>query len=205
MALRFEDHAGFQRTCLIAAAGGALGASYPPVANIVPWAAAGAMFALGAAMRWDGELPPALWIVAAAALAVGVGWAAPWIAALREIAAIILPASGAAALGGAVLGLWLGSATAPLHLRAGRDRIERRLAELRSQLDPEALRLAERAVSARILLLRTAPPEVRSGLRRVADGLALSALDLSRQGTEASRAELLERVVQLERASSALG
>ncbi len=60
-------------------------------------------------------------------------------------------------------------------------------------------------MSARVLLLRTAPADVRPGLRRVADGLALSALDLARQGTEASRAELLERVVQLERACSALG
>jgi hypothetical protein len=45
---------------------------------------------------------------------------------------------------------------------------------------------------------------VREGLRRVADALALSALDLAGQGTEASRAESLERVVQLERACSAL-
>src|SRR5207302_556961 len=112
VALRFEDHAGFERTCLIAAAGGALAAGYATSIT--------------------------------------------------------------------------------------------RLAELRLRLDPEALRLAERVASARILLLRTAPSEVRPGLRRVADRLALSALDLAGQGTEASRAELLERVVQLERACSTL-
>ena len=208
MALRFVDHAGFQRTCLIAAAGGALGACYAswmaPAAGMIPWAAAGATFALAAAVRWQGEIPPAPCIAAAAALAVAAACAAPSLVSLREIAATILPASGASALAGAVLGLWLGGATAPLHVRAV-DLVERRLAELRSQLEPEALRLAERAMSARVLLLRTAPAGVRPGLRRVADRLALAALDLAREGTEASRAELLDRVVQLERACSALG
>jgi len=207
VALRFEDHAAFERTCLIAAAGGGLVAcsatSLAPAAGLVPWAAVGAVLAVAAAARWD-ELPPAACIAASAALAVGAGCAAPSLLPLTEILETVLPRSGAAALGGAVLGLWLGAATAPLHLRAGEDRVGRRLAELRPRLDPEALRLAERALSARDLLLRTAPSEVRPGLRRVADGLALSALDLAVQGTEASRAGSLERVVQLERACSAL-
>ena len=207
MALRFEDHAGFERTCLIAAAGGALAAGYAtsvtPPADLVPWAAAGAVFALGVAVRWE-ELPPVPCIAAAALLAAGAVYAAPSLLPLTEILETVVPAPGAAALGGAVLGLWLGGATVPLHLRVGSDRVERRLAELRLRLDPEALRLAERVASARILLLRTAPSEVRPGLRRVADRLALSALDLAGQGTEASRAELLERVVQLERACSTL-
>ena len=208
MTFRFEDHGAFGRTCLIAAAGGGFLACYAssmtPAAGLVPWAAVGAVFALGAAARWEDDLPPIACIAASGALAVGAGYAAPSLVPLTEILGTVLPVSGAAALGGAVLGLWLGAATAPLHVRAGGDRIERRLAELRSALDPEALRLAERAVCARVLLLRTAPSEVRPGLRRIADGLALSALDLAGQRTEASRAELLERVVQLERACSTL-
>jgi hypothetical protein len=71
---------------------------------------------------------------------------------------------------------------------------------MRPRLGPEALRLAERAVAARLLLLRTAPAEVRPGLRKAADGLALAALALAEQDTEASRAALLERVEHLERA-----
>src|SRR2546430_15674003 len=54
VALRFEDHAGFERTCLIAAAGGALAAGYAtsvtPPADLVPWAAAGAGVANRVAM-----------------------------------------------------------------------------------------------------------------------------------------------------------
>ncbi|HKB75808.1 MAG TPA: hypothetical protein VKC58_04380, partial [Myxococcales bacterium] len=80
MALRFVDHAAFQRTCLIAAAGGALGACYAswmaPAAGMIPWAAAGATFALAAAVRWQGEIPPAPCIAAAAALAVAAACAA---------------------------------------------------------------------------------------------------------------------------------
>jgi len=208
VALRFEDHAAFERTCLIAAASGGFLAcsatSMTPASGLVPWAAVGAVLALAAAARWDDDRPPVACIAASAALAVGAGCAAPSLLPLTDLLGTVLPRSGATALGGAVLGLWLGAATAPLHLRAGADRIGRRLAELRPRLDSEALRLAERALSARDLLLRTAPSEVRSGLRRVADGLALSALDLAGQGTEASRAESLERVVQLERACSAL-
>lgn len=208
MPLRLEDHAAFERTCLIAAAGGGFlactASSTAPVSGLVPWAAAGTVLALAAAARWEDDRPPVACIAASAALAVAAGCAAPAILPLTDLLGTVLPRSAATAVGGAVLGLWLGAATAPLHLRAGGDRIGRRLAELRPRLDAEALRLAERALTARDLLLRTAPSEVRPGLRRVADGLALSALDLAGQGTQASRAEALERVVQLERACSAL-
>jgi hypothetical protein len=91
----------------------------------------------------------------------------------------------------------------PLHLRTARDRVEQRLAGLRPRLEPELLRLAERAAAARAELLRSAPPEIRPGLRRVADGLALAALDLAEQGTDVSRARLVEQVGQLERARDA--
>ena len=88
MALRFEDHAGFERTCLIAAAGGALAAGYAtsitPPADLVPWAAAGAVFALGVAVRWE-ELPPVPCIAAAALLAAGAVYAAPSLLPLTEI------------------------------------------------------------------------------------------------------------------------
>src|SRR2546421_8082335 len=116
--LRFEDHAGFERTCLVAATGGALAAFYAtsttPPADLVPRAAAGAVFALVVAVRWE-ELPPVPCIAAAAALAAGAVYAAPSLLALTEILEIVLPRSGAAALGGAALGLWLGGATIPLH------------------------------------------------------------------------------------------
>jgi len=248
VALRFEDHAGFERTCLIAAAGGALAAYYAtwmmPAARLVPWAAAGAMaalvplrggrrrwqtaivaisaaggvavallgdgavaaaaiFAFGAALRWEDQLPPAACIVAAVAVAAGAGFAALSLPALTELLGTVLPGAGGAAVGGAILGLWLGGATAPLHLRTARDRVEQRLAGLRPRLEPELLRLAERAAAARAELLRSAPSEVRPGLRRVADGLALAALDLAEQGTEISRARLIEHVDQLERARDA--
>jgi hypothetical protein len=124
VALRFEDHAGFQRACLLAAAGGALGASYAtwmlPPARLVPWAAAGAAFALAMVLRWQHEIfPPVACIAAAVALAAGAVLAAGALPALAELLETLLPPAGAAGVGGAVLGLWLGAATAPLHLRSG--------------------------------------------------------------------------------------
>jgi hypothetical protein len=123
MALRFEDHAGFQRSCLLAAAGGALGASYAtwmlPSARLVPWAAAGAVFALAMVLRWQHEFfPPVACLAAAVALAAGAVFAAAALPALTELLETLLPRPGAAGVGGAVLGLWLGAATAPLHLRS---------------------------------------------------------------------------------------
>jgi hypothetical protein len=207
MLLRFEDHQGFERTCLVAAAGGALAAYYAtwtmPAARLVPWAAAGAVFAIALALRWQDEIPPAVCIAGAVALAVGAALGAQSLPALTELLETVLPRALAAAVGGAVLGLWLGGATVPLHLRTGRDRVEQRLAGLRPRLEPELLRLAERAAAARAELLRTAPSEVRPGLRRAADGLALAALDLAEQGTDVSRARLIEQVGQLERARDA--
>jgi hypothetical protein len=123
MAFRFEDHAGFQRACLLAAAGGALGASYAtwmlPSARLVPWAAAGAVFALAMVLRWQ-ALPPVACIAAAVALAAGAVLAAGALPALAELLETLLPRAGAAGVGGGVLGLWLGAATAPLHVRSGR-------------------------------------------------------------------------------------
>ena len=69
---------------------------------------------------------------------------------------------------------------------------------------PELLRLSERAVAARARLLRSAPGELEPELRRVADEIALSVLDLAVDRTRGSREELLERVAWLERACSAL-
>jgi hypothetical protein len=207
MPLRFEDHKGFERTCLMAAAGGALAAYYAtwmmPAARLVPWAAAGALFAVGVALCREHELPPPACIAAAVALGVGVCFAAPSVPVLSELLETVLPRAGAAALGGAVLGLWSGAATVPLHLRTARDRVEQRLAGLRPRLAPELFRLAERAAAARAELLRSAPSEVRPGLRRAADGLALAALDLAEQGTDVSRARLVEQVARLERARDA--
>ena len=155
MALRFEDHAAFQRTCLIAAACGALAAYYATwmalPKGFLPWATAAALvastiFALRAAERWDDELPPAACIVSAVALAAGAALAAPVLLALVELLRIVLSAALAAALGGAVIGLWMGAATGPLHVRAGGDRIARRLLDPESRIDPELLRqLRERA------------------------------------------------------------
>jgi len=177
-----------------------------PAARLVPRAAAGAMpaiFAVAVALWREDELPPAACIAAAAALVAGAGLAAPSLPALTELLGTVLPRAVAAGAGGAILGLWLGGATAPLHLRTARDRVEQRLAGLRPRLDPELLRLAERAAAARAELLRSAPSEVRSGLRRAADGLCLAALDLADQGTDVSRARLVEWVDQLERARDA--
>lgn len=149
MALRFEDHAAFQRTCLIAAACGALAAYYATwmalPKGFLPWAGGAALvaatiFALRAAERWHDELPPVACIVAAVALAAGAAFAAPSLLALVELLRTLLPASGAAALGGAVLGLWMGAATGPLHVRAGEDRVARRLLEFEPRIDPESLR-----------------------------------------------------------------
>jgi len=212
VALRFEDHEGFERVCLIAAAGGAVVActvewtALPK--GLVPWAAAGAMaawmiFVLGSGARRDEELPPAVCIAGAVVLVGGAGLLARSLPALVELLGTVLPAAGADALGGAVLGLWMGAATAPLHVRAGSDRVERRLAALTPRLDPELLRLAQRAAAARTELLRSVPSEVGPGMRRAADGLALAALDLAEQGTDASRAQLREYVDRLEQARDA--
>jgi len=149
VALRFEDHAAFQRTCLIAAGCGALAAYYATwialPKGFLPWAgaaslAAATIVALRAAERWEDDLPPVACIVAAVALAAGVALAAPSLVALVELLHSVLPAAGAAALGGAVLGLWMGAATSPLHLRAGEDPVTRRLLELEPRIDPESLR-----------------------------------------------------------------
>lgn len=149
MALRFEDHAAFQRTCLLAAACGGLAAYYATWMTLpkgfLPWAGAASLvaatiFALRAAERWQDELPPAACIVAAVALAAGAAVAAPSLLALVELLRTVLPAAGAAALGGAVLGLWMGAATGPLHVRAGEDRVAQRLLDLDARIDPERLR-----------------------------------------------------------------
>ena len=232
MALRFEDHASFQRACLLAAAGSALAAWLvawtAPTPDLLAWGTAGAMaalvplrrgehgwqtaivaisagggvalallghggapaavvFALGAALRWEDELPPVACIAAACALATGAGWAMASIPALTQVFTAMMPIPVAAALGGGVLGLWLGGACAPLHLRAGKDRIEMRLADLGPRLEPELLQLARRAAEARQAALRITPPALRPELRRLLDGLAIAALDLAEQGSEISR------------------
>jgi len=131
VALRFEDHAGFGRTCRFAAGGGALAAYYATWMSLpkgfLPWAAAAALvaatiFALRAAERWHDELPPGVCVAASVALAAGAALAAPFLLPLVELLRTALPAAVAAGLGGGVLGLWTGVATAPLHVRLGKAR-----------------------------------------------------------------------------------
>lgn len=209
MSLRFENPAGFERTCLAAAGSGAAAAVLAGWTGhagvLLLWAAAAALaVAALLAVRAQHELPPTACIVTAIALAAAAGLSARGIPALAELLATLLPRDATAAASGAVLGLWLGSASAPLHLRGAADPVEARLAKLRPRLEPELLRLSERAVAARAGLLRSAPAELEPELRRVADEIALSALDLAVDRTRGTREDLLERVTWLERASSAL-
>jgi len=131
VALRFEDHAGFERTCLFAAGGGAVAAYYATWLSLprgfLPWAAAAALvaatiLALRGAERWHDQLPPAVCVAAAVVLAACAALAAPLLLPLVELLRTALPAAVAAGLGGGVLGLWTGAATAPLHVRLGKAR-----------------------------------------------------------------------------------
>jgi len=192
VALRFEDPAGFERTCLAAAGGGAAAAVCAGwtghAADLLPWAAAAALVvAVALAFTSHDELPPIPCIAASLALAAVAGLSARGIPSLAELLGTVLPRDPTAAVAGAVLGLWLGSASAALHVRMRPDRIERRFARLRPRLDAELLRLCERALAARAEMLRKAPREVGPELRRVADGIALAALDRAERRTEGAR------------------
>jgi hypothetical protein len=208
VALRFEDHRGFEHACLAASAAGAAAAYCAawvgPQSVVLTWSAAGALVAVAIAAGLADELPPLACIAAAIALATVAVVAAPSLNAFIDVLAPVLRPGGAAAASGAVLGLWVGSATAPLHVRVGPDRIEQRLAQLRHRLAPGLLELAQRAVAARAAMLAAAPEHLRPALRRAVDRIALDALDLAEQGSDGSRSAMVDRVVQLERARSAL-
>lgn len=208
MALRFEDHRGFERACLAASAAGAAAAycaAWAGARSAVPaWSAAGALVAVGLVVAVADEVPPPACIAAAVGLAIVALAAAPSLNALLGVLDPVLAPRGVAASGGAVLGLWLGSATAPLHVRSGHDRVEERLAQLHTRLAPDLLELAQRAAAARAGLLGAAPEHLRPGLRRAVDRVALEAFALAEQGGDVSRAAMLDRVAELERARSAL-
>jgi hypothetical protein len=208
VALRFEDHRGFEHACLAASAAGAAAAYCAawvgPQSAVLAWSAAGALVTVAIAAGLADEVPPLACIAAAVALATVATVAAPSLNAFIDVLAPVLRPGVAAAASGAVLGLWLGSATAPLHVRIGPDRIEQRLAQLRHRLAPGLLELAQRAAAARAELLGAAPEHLRPALRRAVDRIALDALDLAEQGSDVSRSAMLDRVVELERARSAL-
>jgi hypothetical protein len=218
MDVRFEDHARFQRCAAWCALGGAvLGASGIP---LLPWDSprAGVLAAalLGLllvadrreAARKRGAAPPASWAtalaLAASVLAVALG--AVTLPALFAALALHLPRPLAGAVPGSVLGLWLGLAALPLHLRLGGDALEAHLEAIRSALGPELRALAERAAAARREALARLPSGAARELPAALDALGAAALELAARAGELCRAcspqaegELRERCAWLER------
>jgi hypothetical protein len=97
--------------------------------------------------------------------------------------------------------LWLGIASAPLHVLFGADQVEARLSALRISLSAELRPLAERAVSARRAALALLP---RGELRGVFDSLALAALQVAEQASELSRSASPALENDLQRRSATL-
>jgi hypothetical protein len=121
--------------------------------------------------------PPKPWAVAAT---VSVSAASTLLLPLASAAVHILPRF----IAGAAYGLWLGIASAPLHVVLGGDPVEMRLSALRLSLTADLRALAERAVTARRSALALLP---RGELRGVFDSLALGALQVAAQAAELSR------------------
>jgi hypothetical protein len=117
---------------------------------------------------------------------------------------------GAPLLSGALTGLWIAAACAPLHLSLQADAVEARLAALRPLLGAELRPLAERAAAARAAAAAALPQGARGDLRGLLDALALAALDLARRGADLGRTaslameeDLARRVEQLGRSAAA--
>ncbi len=176
----------------------------------------GALLALGFAAarapqaRESGAPLSAGAVAIAAVLAAGALCAARlWLPFFALSLAQLLP-GGALLLAGALAGLWIACACAPLHLSIQSDVVETRLAALRPLLGAELRPLAERAAAARAAAAAALPPNARGDLRGLLEALALAALDLARRGAELGRTaslaveeELSKRVAQLGRSAEA--
>jgi len=180
-------------------------------------AAFGAVFALGLAdlrtlrAREEGRPPPSIWaVVASAALVAGAAAILPW--ALRGLGLALspgLPRAMAWLLCGALGGLWLAVASAPLHLGIVIDRVEERLASVRALPLGELRALVDRIAASRRAALATLRGPAGAALRSELDGLTIAALDLARRGAELLRAappaveqELARRAAELEAAAA---
>lgn len=134
-------------------------------------------------------------------------WAIAITVALTAASTLLLPLAGAVTqllprfVAGAAYGLWLGIASAPLHVLLGEDPLEARLSSLRVSLSAELRALAERAVSARRAAFELLP---RGELRGVFDSLALAALQVAEQAAELSKSASPALENDLQRRSAAL-
>ena len=140
VSVRFTGQLRFERTCLLAAvgAGTAAAAAGGPFASWTVVAGAAA-FALAAALSWSGDRIPLLCVAAACVTAALAAWASVLLLpALSEILSSVLPAWMASGIAGAVQGLWVAAACAPLHARIAAGPPAERLATA-------VLDLAERA------------------------------------------------------------
>jgi hypothetical protein len=162
-----------------------------------PWPVAlcGALIALGFAARRREDCKESGARLSAGAILLGAALCPAALLAARaslpELAlelAQLVPALVAQAIAGALLGLWIAAACAPLHVSLQADPVEAKLASLRAILGPELRALAERAVSARSAAAAALPAGSRGDLRGLLDALALAALELARRGAELGRA-----------------
>jgi len=180
--------------------------------------AAGALLGLTFALLRDetaeqsGEARPSrLAVLVSAALgAATVVVAEAALVPLLGALASALPQWIASGASGAAFGLWAGLAAAPLHVAAGADPVESRLAALRASLGPELRALAERAASARRGATDELPAGTRADLRALLDSLALAALDLAarvaglgRSAPQVLEDELQRRCAQLNKSAAA--
>lgn len=178
-----------------------------------PWPVplCGALLALGFASaratqaRESGVPLRPLAVALAALLVTAALWAARiWLPAFAAALSLLVPAAVATPLAGAIAGLWIVAACAPLHLSQKADAVEARLAALRPLLGAELRPLAERAAAARSAAAAALPAGSRGDLRGLLEALALAALDLACRAAELGRAasvaveeKLAERVIQL--------
>jgi len=153
LSVRFVEHLRFERTCLLAAAGAGAAAALAdgPFAS---WTvvAGGAAFALAAALVWSGDRIPPPYVAVACATAALAAWASvALLPSLSELLAAALPAWTASGTAGAVQGLWIAAACAPLHTRIASGPVDERLATAvldlarrAEELSSERERLADR-------------------------------------------------------------
>ena len=205
-------NAGLRRRAVAACCCATIAVAWILVPVVWAGAACGAMLGLLlAVVRSDtaagvGATPPSPAAVAlcAALSASAQAAAAVTLPYLSAALATVAPPWIAAGLSGGAMGLWTALAAAPLHVRLGGDALERRLAALRTSLDPELGALAERAMAARrgaaIALAAVGGAE----LGILLDSLTAAALDLAARAAELSRAAAPALEDDLQRRSAQL-
>ncbi|MCA1829130.1 MAG: hypothetical protein ABR567_05865 [Myxococcales bacterium] len=198
--------------CLLAAGASIL---QPKASWLLPLCGAmlGVLFAIArndSAKSNGARSPSGFTIALAGALGAGaVILASLALSPLATALAALVPGWIATGISGAAFGLWAGLAAVPLHVTAGGDAVELRLAALRASLGSDVRALAERAAAARRGAADELSPGTRADLRSLIDQLALAALDVAERTASLTRAsspaleeDLTKRSAQLAKSAA---